>query len=422
VVTSVAVHEPYIAVSVCRDTGEQGCVALLDTNGRPVAAIPVGHHPDMLTFTPSSACLLVANEGEPSQDYTVDPAGSITIIRLLPDGKWETTELGFQAWNQRQLAESVRVFGPGATPATDFEPEYIAVSADSRTAWVTLQENNAVAILDLDTRAIVDVVGLGFKDHSQPGHGLDASDVDHVAQPACHPVFGIYQPDAIAVFEHAGKPFLITANEGDVREYEKYVETVRVAELRLNPARFPLAAELQKPAHIGNLQVTRTLGDEDHDGQYEGLYALGGRSFSIWDASVHLIYDSGDLLEQVSRQRFPTAFNSNHDATTFDTRSVARGPEPEGVVIGRVADRPVAFLGLERPSAIIAIDLSSPAEPRICGVYHASMPAFQADTSLAADCGPEGLCFIPARTSPTGKPLLAVCFEVSGNTRIFEVE
>ncbi len=422
VVTSVATNGKYIAVCICRaQHGQPGCVALLDTAGQPMTTIPVGQHPDMLTFTPSGEQLLVANEGEPGDDYAVDPAGSVTVIRLLPDGKWDSTELGFQTWDQRLLADSVRVFGPNASPANDFEPEYIAVSSDGLRAWVTLQENNAIAVVDLETPAIVDVVGLGFKDHSQPGNGLDASDADHAAHVANFPVYGMYQPDAIAAFEHAGQPFLITANEGDVREYGGFVETARVAQLHLDPATFPDAAKLQQPDQIGNLQVTRTLGDDNHDGQFERLFAFGGRSFAIWDASVKLVYDSGDLLEQISMQRFPTAFNSNHDASTFDQRSPLRGPEPEGVVIGQVAQRTVAFLGLERPSALVAIDVSSPLQPTVCGVHHATMPAFRGNASLAADRGPEGLCFIPASASPTGHPLLAVCFEVSGNTRIFEV-
>jgi hypothetical protein len=64
------------------------------------------------------------------------------------------------------LDPSIRIFGPNATVAQDIEPEYIAVSHDSRTAWATCQENNALAIIDIRSATVTKLVGLDFKDHS----------------------------------------------------------------------------------------------------------------------------------------------------------------------------------------------------------------------------------------------------------------
>ena len=173
--------------------------------------------------------------------------------------------------------------------------------------------------------------------------------------------------------------------------------------------------------HLGRLQVTRTLGDANGDGRYEAFYAFGARSFAIWNDRAELVYDSGDALEQLSLERFPDEFNSNNDGNSLDQRSDDRGPEPESVTVGQVGARTFAFLGLERPSAICVIDITTPTAPKIVSVYHDSLEPSEASAAVPRDRGPEGMCFIRAEDSPTGKPLLAVSFEVSGTTRIFEV-
>ena len=416
--TSVATSAERMAVAVCSEhVGRPGKVALFDLEGEIVDCISVGAHPDMLVFSPDGSRLLVANEGEPSDDYATDPEGSVSVISFDgPDP--QIVHLGFDQWDDSQFEASVRVFGPGASPAEDFEPEFIAVADDGSRAWVTLQENNAMAIIDLEAIEIEDVVGLGFKDHSVAGCGLDGSDQDEATHITNHPILGMYQPDGIASFEVNGRTYLITANEGDVRAYDGFNEKVRCQDLQLAPEIFPSAKELQRPEQLGRLFVTRNLGDEDGDGIYERLYCFGGRSFAIWDATARLVYDSGDQLERKSLESFPRVFNSNHDANSCDINSDDRGPEPEGVVVGTVNDRQYAFVGLERPSALVVVDINDPSQPHICSIYHGSRAR---EEDRQHDCAPEGLCFIPAVDSPTKRALLAVAFEVSGTTVIFQI-
>jgi DNA-binding beta-propeller fold protein YncE len=134
-------------------------------------AIEVGSLPDMLVWSPDGEKLLVANEAEPSDDYTVDPEGSVSIITL---GSGVETA-GFDGV---PIDAEVRIFGPDASAAQDLGPEYIAVSDDSKTAWVTLQEKNAIAKLNIDNAQFNWVRSLGYKDHNAEGNGLDASNKD----------------------------------------------------------------------------------------------------------------------------------------------------------------------------------------------------------------------------------------------------
>ena len=120
--------------------------------------------------------------------------------------------------------------------AQDLEPEYIAVSSDSKKAWIALQENNAVAILNIPAGRITHILPLGFKSYSLPTTGLDASNKDGAINIAAYAgLFGMYQPDAIAAFEIFGKQYLITANEGDARDYDGFSEEKRVKDLALDP-------------------------------------------------------------------------------------------------------------------------------------------------------------------------------------------
>ena len=206
----------------------------------------MGALPDMLTFTPNGDFLLVANEGQPNQDYDCRPGGQRQPDRLARRCRVahdaDVTDIGFADVQRRDARSSIRIFGPGASVAQDLEPEYIAVSHDSKTAWVTLQENNAIATIDLKARKVVALRGLGFKDHSVAGRGMDATK-DNAALVKTWPVLGMYMPDAIATLRAGNQTFLVTANEGDVREYDGLNaagrEDVEVEDIALDPEAFP---------------------------------------------------------------------------------------------------------------------------------------------------------------------------------------
>jgi hypothetical protein len=190
--------------------------------------VEVGALPDMLIFTPDSKTVLVANEGEPSDDYQIDPDGSVSIIDISKIATPTVKTAGFAAFNGKEAelrAKGVRIFGPGANAAKDFEPEYIAVSADGKTAWAALQENNALAKIDIASATVTDILPLGYKDHGVAGNEIDVSDGD--GKPALMGIDirtwsglkGMYMPDAMASYTVAGKTYLVTANEGDARAW-----------------------------------------------------------------------------------------------------------------------------------------------------------------------------------------------------------
>ena len=321
---SVAVHDGLLAVAVEADPAQHpGSVVFFGTETlQEVQQVTVGALPDMVTFSPDGRYVLSANEGEPSDDYTDDPIGTVSIIEV--NNQYAVTTLDFTAFDGQQAqlaAEGFRVFGPHASLAEDVEPEFITVSEDSRYAWVSLQENNGLARVDLASKTIDDILPLGFKDYSQAENTIDASDRDDRVQLNTWPALGMYQPDAVAAYTVNGIPYVLTANEGDARDYDGFSEEVRVEDVTLDAHSFPNAEKLQQENQLGRLLITTTLGNTDDDDAYEALYSYGARSFSIWDGLTgEQVYDSGSELEKV------VIAAGLYD----DDRSDAKGVEPEG--------------------------------------------------------------------------------------------
>jgi len=429
---SVAVHHGLVAAAVQATVKtDPGKVVFFDADGTPLADVTVGSLPDMITFTPDGHHVLVANEGEPNDSYTIDPEGSVSIIEVKHHAthltQADVVTVGFSAFNGAALDPSIRIFGPGATVAQDLEPEYITVSDDSKTAWVTLQENNAIAELDIRNGFFRRVIGLGFKDHSIPGSGLDGSDRDGPANTpkiniAEWPVLGMYQPDAIASYKVNGQTYLVTANEGDSRDYPGFSEEKRVSTLSLDPTRFPNGGALKTNAQIGRLTVSTVGANPDGDTDVDYLFAFGARSFSIWTEDGIQVFDSGDSFEQLLAAEFAAVFNSDNTSNaSFDQRSDNKGPEPEGVAVEKLWGRWYAFIGFERFGGVIVYDVTEPAAPRF--VQYITTRNFAGDPAAgtAGDLGPEGLFVIPEDRSPTHQPLLVVANEVSGTTTIFGI-
>ena len=312
---------------------DPGKVVFFDTDGGFLNQVTVGALPDMLIFTPDGSNVLVANEGEPNDEYDNDPEGSVSVIDVSNGvGSATVATADFSEFNDDETIlkdAGVRIFGPGATVAQDLEPEYIAVSGDNTTAWITCQENNAVAVLDIASATITGIYPLGFKDHSLDENALDVSDRDDMIKITPYAnLFGMYQPDAIKAFEIDGANYLITANEGDARDYDEYSEEERVKDLTLDDAAFPDAATLQADEVLGRLTVTTTMGDTGATG-FEALYAFGTRSFSILTPSVDgldMIFDSGSQIERLTAVMLPNDFNAANDENdSFDSRSDAKG-------------------------------------------------------------------------------------------------
>ncbi len=430
--TSVDVHDGVLAIAVPQgvDDTAPGKVVFFTTGGQFLSAVTVGALPDMLTFTPNGRLLLTANEGQPNQAYTFDPEGSVSIVDMrggaatLTDA--DVTTAGFSAFNNAVLDPTIRIYGPNASVAEDLEPEYIAVSHDSRTAWVTLQENNALAVVDLTDKRVTKLVGLGFKNHSLQGRGLDGSRDDRVIGIKPWPVLGMYQPDAIAAFKSGNATYLFTANEGDVREYAGLpggTEAVEIEDIALDPAAFPQAGTLQhRTLGVGRLKVTAFNGKDDGDADYDRLFAFGGRSFSVWSGEGALVVDSGDALEQLTAAAHPAHFNASNTNNTMDDRSDDKGPEPEGVTVAQLFGRPYLFVMLERIGGVVVYEITDPAAPRFVQYINTRSFAATPGTVAAGDLGAEGARVVPAEASPNGRPLLRVSNEVSGTLRLFEIQ
>jgi 2',3'-cyclic-nucleotide 2'-phosphodiesterase (5'-nucleotidase family)/DNA-binding beta-propeller fold protein YncE len=431
-INSVAVNNGLLAVAVAADSAtDNGVVVFLNAEGTVLNSFTVGALPDMVTFTPDGTKVLVANEGEPNADYTVDPKGSISIIDLSNGVDNATVATaGFTQFNDRAdelKAAGVKLFGLNATVAQDVEPEYIAVSPDGTTAWATLQESNAFALIDIASATVTDILPLGFKDYST-GPKLDASNEDGGINLQNWPIFGVYQPDAIASYAVNGMTYYVTANEGDARirpdgdiedeagnviveEGVFFNEEARIKDVVLDPTAFPNAAFLQQDENIGRLNITTALGDTDGDGDFDELYSFGGRSFSIWDQTGNLVFDSGDDMANITAQLTPELFNANDgDPAEFDQRSDDKGAEPEALTVAKVGDTTYAFVGLERAGGgVLIYDISNP-----------SAPTFVQYIRDDRDVAPEGLSFIAAADSPNGNPLLVVANEASSTITVFE--
>jgi hypothetical protein len=446
-INSVAVFNGIVALAVeANPKTDNGVVAWLRASDLVLLGTnTVGALPDMLTFTPDGKHLLVANEGEPNsygQPDSVDPEGSVSIIAvsgLTPTATASSlvrtvSPVGFSSFNSQLAslrAAGVRIYGPNASVAQDLEPEYITISADSTTAYVTLQENNAIATIDIATKTVTSIKPLGFKDHNLAGMGMDVSDEDGATNsnsgtPSIKigpvPVKGMYLPDAIASYTVGGKTYLITANEGDTRDYgagfneETRVRTYCTA--GLDPTVFTDAANQIMDSNLGRLRITTTpnggVTGKNSAGQCTELYSFGGRSFSIWSSDVTRVFDSGDDLEQRTKALPNVLFNASHDNNTLDSRSTSKGPEPEGVTIAKFGDKTFAFIGLERVGGVMVYDVTDPKAAKFVSYLNTR-------DGITGDRGPEGLTIIKASDSPNGKPLLVVGNETSGTTAVFQI-
>ncbi len=522
-VNSVAASHGLVAVAIEADPKtDNGFVVLYQASDLTLlGSKEVGAQPDMVAFTPDGTRVLTANEGEPSDDYQIDPDGSISIVDFSDPANPTVSTADFTAYNGQEDAlrsQGVRIYGPGASAAQDLEPEYIAVSADGSTAWVVLQENNALAKVDIATATVTDIVTLGESDRSVAGNGIDASDDDGVIDIKTFAgVVGLYQPDAIHAYTVNGNTYLVTANEGDARAWGEdndaywgeeadedavppvvcmpnaslgFVEEFRVKHLvhnsgfdrrcgddlppqlsaladgaLLDPAVFGYcgaeagdSGDCRDDDVLGRLKITWTMGYKTNaDGSpkmyndageedagagdrimYDTLYSYGGRSFSIRDEDGALVFDSGDAIEQFlasddcklgSDRSIDCAdyFNTGHDeGDAMDSRSDAKGPEPEGLTIGQIGDKHFLFLGLERMGGVLVYDITDPTAP-LYQDYLNSRETWDVDPDAGnlegyGDLGPEGLVFIPAADSANGKALLVVGNEVSGSTAIYEVQ
>ncbi|WP_082091406.1 choice-of-anchor I family protein [Domibacillus tundrae] len=400
-ITSISIHGDHIAAAVQHeDYTKNGKIIVMDLNGKVLHTYEAGIQPDMVTFTEDGQHLLSANEGEPRMGLQngVDPAGSVTIVNTI-DGS--AKQVSFT--DESVIADDVHIRTGSA--ATDLEPEYIALSSDGSTAYVTLQENNAVAAINMANGTVESVRSLGYKDHSKEENALDAArDGDINIEPT--PVLGAYMPDAISTVTVNGEDYLLTANEGDATEWEEFVNVADFGDWKENVPDSALA----QTNKYDKLEVLTDRGTD-------AIYTLGSRSFSIWKAdTMEQVFDSGSDFETITAERLPDYFNWSNDDDEMDKRSAKKGPEPEEIKTGMIDGKLVAMIGLERIGGVMTYDISNPEKP----VFLNYTNTRDFSEKIAGDVAPEGFDFIPTENSPTKKPILLVGNEVSGTVSALE--
>ena len=410
-ITSVAVSPSgkYLAVAVqAENYAEKGVVALFscrsDGSLEMVSYAQTGVQPDMVTFADENT-LLTADEGEPRQGINgTDPKGSVTIAVIGEGGALTSKQVYFDKFDSKrdELTASGVLVQKGIDPSTDFEPEYIAVSGDK--AYISLQEANAIAELNISAGEFVGVYPLGFQDYSVTE--IDLQKNDNIELKNYPDVYGIKMPDGISVTQIDGKTYILTANEGDSRadwagmdnEYEN------------------------KTSPSGNV----TLEEKTvwfNANMWDGLdtdkaYVFGGRSFSIYEATnngLTLVYDSGSDFEKITAEVLPDYFNASNDKITLDNRSGKKGPEPESVTVGTICNKTYAFTALERIGGIMVYDITDINDVKFVNYINSR----EFEDKIQGDVSPEGLCVVSADDSKTGKPLLLAACEVSGTLAVY---
>ena len=403
-INSVAVHNGIAAFAIenTADRTQPGVVKLFDTSTRALASgvnsITVGALPDMLTFTKDGSKLLVANEATPNTygsriGTTVprvygaapnDPVGSVSIIDMNTRSVSATATLAGVA----QTGSHIR-----SNTGMDFEPEYIAVNAAGTQAYVSLQEANAMGVLNLQTGRFESVIGLGAKDFSLPGNRIDPLNNGNKTGTSGYDLIspnvkGLYMPDGMAVYERNGQTYVLLANEGDFRE---------------DDGDRSAASSLGATGTLANLRVSNT------DSSAGNLYAAGGRSFSIRATDGTIIYDSGEILDR--------------EAMTLgiynDARSRDKGVEPESVEVMTIGDRSFAFVGLER-TAYNNDDAAVGSRVAALAVFDITDPAHTTFVRMLksdGDMAPEGL----EGYVLDGYAYIAFSNEVSSTTSVFRL-
>jgi hypothetical protein len=429
-INSVAAKNGIVACAIENGTNPQdsGYVVFFDANGIFIKQVKVGIMPDMIAFNHSGNKVYTCNEGEANSAYTNDPDGSISVIdisggvqNLTQNNVQHITFTSFNGQENTLRSQGIRIYGPLNNSAKDFEPEYITISDNDSLAWVTLQENNAIAKLNLITNQVISILPIGYKDLNTMGNGIDASDVTSGINIANWPIKSMYLPDAVAQFSSGNQIYLLIANEGDARAYSGFNEEISVSGMNLDTIAFPYAVTMKSNFALGKLKATNKLGDTDNDGDFDMIYAYGGRSFSILNASnANMIYDSSSDLEQITSTHptFSTIFNaSNGSSLTAKNRSDDKGPEPEGITTATINGKTYAFVALERVGGVMIYNITNPNLPVYVGYYNN-----RSTTSNGPDRGAEGIIFIPNTESPDGNSYLILANEVSSTLTVYRVD
>ena len=442
VVAVVPVTETFSASGA--PTTSNGKIVVFDTNGKVLSSPDIlGVLPDSVTFAPNGTTALVAIEAQPvcakdnltttekeNLDYSKasDPVGGVSVVDLSNPAAPVVRFAGFNQFTVEQMrAKGIAVSSVVNNVSKDFEPEFVT-AVDNNYAYVTIQEANAIGKLNIES-ATFEKITRAFESRVDKV-ARDTSDKDAGAGPRTYGnVVGASQPDAIAGFKWGAGHYFVTANEGDAREYTCLNDDLRAAALKVDTRRFPDWSTWSGTAALGRAKVNPNIGDVDGDGDIDTIHLRGSNSMTMYRNGL-VVWDSGTLLDQIQTQAFGVAnINGSHsyssDKSTMNyvgqDRSDDKGAEPEGVALGMVGDRRIAILGLERMTALAIFDITQPRMP----VFQEWLQMLPTKATPAKDVkhwSPEGIVFVPADKSPSGKALIITSYELSGSLSIHEIE
>jgi hypothetical protein len=419
----------------------------MDYDGNYLVHFSAGVQPDMIGFSPCNNFVMTANEGEPWYGFIdeIDPPGSVTLIdltgvnshgELIALSNSRVYTVGFEAFDspeaRQQLIDNGVLLRVGSMPSLDLEPEFIAFAADGRTAFVALQEANAIATFDIPSRTFTDIRGLGFIDHSVVPVALNNSDEYRTVTRTHENIFGIRMPDGIAAIEINGVQYVLTANEGDAREFPEgdngnpNHNYSRVGASNRNWEHHSRNWSEERIAYLEeNMPGMEFIQNDFHyvlnERPYD-MFILGGRSFSIFRASdMELVFDSGSEFEEITMRMFPTIFNADRGSNAG--RNHRKGAEPEDVQVLTIGDRHFAFIGLERMGGVMMYDITQPANAFFVDYLNIRCIETGGEESKAngSHLGAEVMTLVSAENSPIGVPLVLIANETSGTVTIAKI-
>lgn len=413
-VTSVAVKNGVVAMAGRFQPAAgnaYGGVRLYGTDGSFIRDIQVtsdspDNLPDTVSFTPDGSRLIVANEGESGD-------GSIGLIDVASGA---VTLLGFDTFDTAPLRAALKAKGvllnDGQSLNAQLQPEFVAISKDGSKAFVTIQEQNAVAVVDLVSNSISDIVSAGSVDRGAVR--FDPSDRDGPGNSQSpNPrtfanVFSTMEPDQVVWFERNGQKFFAVAGEGDDGiALASGFSPISNAAPNLDPTKFPDPASVVQNGNLG--RIAKFGKDTDGDGDFDEIWVTGGRSISIFKEDGTLVWNSGSLVEDTLIAQGNGYFN--------DGRSDNRGPEPEGVTYGFVGGKPYLFVSIERGASVLMLDISDVANPLLEDFIATDFTAGFERLNES-----EGISFISASESGNGKAYLLISSEAGNFTSLVELQ
>lgn len=203
--TSVAVQGDYALVGVNTSAdfiNVSGELAVIDIANQTITAtLDLGGQPDSVAVSPDGTYAAIVIENERDEDLEEGvipqlPAGKLVVVALdgQPDS-WSTTDIDLTGLD-------------GVLEPTDPEPEYVDIN-DDNIAVVSLQENNAVVLVDLAAGTVLNSFSAGEVDLTMVDDTEEGALISQTASISDIP----REPDGVTWL---GTDYFATADEGDM--------------------------------------------------------------------------------------------------------------------------------------------------------------------------------------------------------------